>query len=96
MLRHLVFFKFHPHVEAEAISDLEQSLGALPAAIAEINSFEFGRDVLRTERSYDLALIATFADLNALQRYQVHPAHLVVIGKVRKLCSSVIAVDFEI
>ncbi len=96
MLRHLVFFKFHPHVEEPEIADLEESLRALPQTIAEIAGFEVGRDVLHSERSYDLALVSTFADLDALQVYQVHPDHQRVVAKVRKLCSSVAAVDFEI
>ncbi|MFA5515414.1 MAG: Dabb family protein [Desulfuromonadales bacterium] len=96
MLRHVVFFKFHPQVAEAEIRDLEQSLRALPAIIGEIAGFEVGRDVVHSERSYDLCLVSTFADLEAMQRYQVHPDHQAVGAKVRKLCSGVIAVDFEV
>ncbi len=96
MLKHLVFFKFHPEVQEEEIRDLEQSLKALPATIADIDGFEVGRDVVRSERSYDLALISGFADLAAMQRYQVHPDHQAVGAKVRRLCSGVATVDFEV
>ena len=94
MLRHVVFFKFKDGVGEEEIVDLEKSLAELPAVIPEILSYEFGRDVVQSERSYDLALVSTFKDLDALQRYQKHPDHQVVLKKVNELCESVLAVDF--
>ena len=94
MLRHVVLFKFKKRVGEGEIADLEQSLAVLPPVIPEILSYEFGRDVVRSERSYDLALVSTFKDLNSLQRYQKHPYHQVVLNKVNELCESVLAVDF--
>ena len=94
MLRHVVFFKFKDGVRQEEIADLESSLAQLPAAIPEILSYEFGRDVVRSERSYDLALVSTFRNLEALQGYQKHPDHQIVLTKVNDLCESVLAVDF--
>lgn len=95
MIKHIVFFKFKPGVSENEIQDLEQSLNALPAGIAEIKHLEFGRDVIRSERSCDLALIVDFDDLEAGNRYQTHPEHVKVIEKVKKLCDDVKAVDYE-
>ncbi|UCE82196.1 MAG: Dabb family protein [Deltaproteobacteria bacterium] len=94
MLRHVVFFKFKKEVGEGEIADLEQSLAELPPVIPEILSYEFGRDVVRSDRSYDLALVSTFKDLDALQRYQKHPDHQVVLEKVNERCESVLAVDY--
>jgi len=94
MLRHVVFFKFKEGVGEEQIADLESSLAALPPVIPEILSYEFGRDTVRSERSYDLALVSTFRDLESLHRYQKHPDHQMVLKKVNDLCGSVLAVDF--
>jgi hypothetical protein len=94
MLRHVVFFKFKEGVGEGKIADLESSLAALPPIIPEILSYEFGRDTVHSERSYDLALISTFRDLEALQCYQKHPDHRVVLRKVNDICESVLAVDF--
>ena len=94
MLRHVVFFKFKDGAREEEIVDLEKSLAELPPDIPEILSYEFGRDVVRSERSYDLALISTFKDLDAMQHYQKHPDHQIVLRKINKLCESVVVVDF--
>jgi len=56
MLKHLVFFKFKADAAEAAIADLVTSLRALPGQIPEIREFQVGRDVVRSERSYDLAL----------------------------------------
>ncbi|MDH3556451.1 MAG: Dabb family protein [Deltaproteobacteria bacterium] len=94
MLKHVVFFKFKDGVGEEEIVNLEKSLAALSPVIPEILSYEFGRDVVRSERSYDLALVSAFKDLDAMQHYQKHPDHQVVLKKVNDLCKSVLAVDF--
>jgi len=58
--------------------------------------FQFGRDVLRSERSYDFALVSEFENLEAMQRYQIHPAHQKVVAKIKELCESLVVVDFQI
>jgi hypothetical protein len=95
MLKHVVFMKFKEETTEAQIADLEQSLGALPASISEIKLYEFGRDIIHSERSYDFCLVSAFENLDALKRYQVHPDHVVVLNKVREMCSSILAVDFE-
>ena len=95
MLTHVVLFKFKPETTAEQIAGLEAGLKGLPAVIAEIREFRFGRDVIHSERSYDLALVSAFDDLAAMQRYQVHPAHQAVIAQVKACCAGVVAVDFN-
>ena len=94
MLKHVVFFKFRGGIGEAEIEDLEKGLAALPSAIPEILSYEFGRDVVQSERSYDFALVSLFKDLESMQRYQNHPEHQVVLKIVNELCESVMAVDF--
>ena len=94
MLKHVVLMKFKADVVEKDISDLERGLGALPEQIPEILGYEFGRDVVRSERSYDFALLSSFADLEALKRYQVHPGHQIVLKQVLRMCDSILAVDF--
>ena len=94
MLKHVVFMKFKADVVEKDISDLERGLGALPEKIPEILGYEFGRDVVRSERSYDFALLSSFADLEALKRYQVQSDHQIVLKQVLRMCDSILAVDF--
>jgi hypothetical protein len=95
MINHIVVMKFKPGVTEEAIRDLETSLDQLPNKIMEIKMYEFGRDVLRSPRSYDFGLTALFANAAALERYQNHPEHLPVVAKVQAMCENVATVDFH-
>lgn len=95
MLTHVVLFKFKPETTPEQAAGLEAALKGLPALISEIREFRVGTDVVRSERSYDLALVSGFDDLAAMQRYQIHPDHQAVGAQVRALCSGVVAVDFN-
>lgn len=95
MIHHIVMLKFKPGIKAEQIAELESLLEELPNKIIEIHLYEFGRDVLKTERSYDFALVALFANTQALGRYQKHPEHLKVLEKIGAICDDVRVVDFE-
>ena len=94
MLTHVVLFKFKPETDTAKANRLEAQLKGLPALISEIREFRVGRDVVRSERSYDLALVSAFDDLDALQRYQVHPAHQDVVALIKTICAGVVAADF--
>ncbi len=96
MIKHVVMLKFKKDAQETGIGELEKKLGALPGVIPEIKSYEFGRDVLRSERSYDFALVSVFEDIEFLKRYQIHPRHKEVLKKVKDLCDSVIVADFII
>jgi hypothetical protein len=95
MLKHVVFLKFNDGVTDLEIAALENALGGLPALIPEIKGFQFGRDIVRSERSYDFALVSDFEGVEAMKRYQLHPDHVPVVGMVRSLSANILAVDFE-
>ena len=95
MLHHLVLMKFKPDVTDEMIEDLERHMNDLPNSITEIQVYEFGRDIVRSERSYDFGLVSVFANMESLKRYQVHPDHQAVLGKLKAMCENIVAVDFE-
>jgi len=95
MINHVVLMKFKPDVNDDAIDDLEKSLDNLPNKIVEIQAYEFGRDRVHSEKSYDFALVSLFANLEAVKRYQEHPAHLKALQKISALAEKIIIVDFE-
>ncbi len=94
MIKHVVMLKFKKDAQAEGIVEIEKKLGALPGVIPEIKNYEFGRDIIRSERSYDFALVSVFEDTESLKRYQIHPMHLEVLKTIKDLCESVIVADF--
>jgi len=95
MIQHVVLMKFKQDVDDADADALAALLDDLPNTIIEIIAYEFGRDVVRSPRSYDFGLVSLFANLEALDRYRRHPAHLVVVEKLTAMCDDIIAVDFE-
>ena len=94
MLTHVVLFKFNPDSGEPAIQRALAALRELPGKISEIQEFRVGADIFHSERSYDMALISSFADQDALQRYQVHPEHQKVVAYLKTIASSIVVVDF--
>lgn len=95
MITHVVMMKFKPVVDSQEIDELEALLEDLPDAIDEIQSYDFGRDILRSERSYDFALVSVFANLDTLKHYQEHPAHQAVVKKLGDICAHIAVVDYQ-
>ncbi len=94
MLNHVVLMKFKPGTSDADIRELETLLNDLPNKIMEIQVYEFGRDVLRSDRSYDFAIVSLFANVPALERYQKHPDHLPVAARIKAMCEHLVVVDF--
>lgn len=95
MITHIVFFKL-TNPTAENISVTKAKLLSMDGKIDLLRHLEVGEDIIRSERSYDLALVTKFDSLDALQAYQVHPYHAgEVVPHMKSVCSSVVAVDYE-
>ena len=74
MIKYIVLFKFRD--SEECLPGVIEHLHAMEGVIPEILSMETGADVWHNgERSYDLALTCTFADMRALEVYDKHPLH---------------------
>jgi quinol monooxygenase YgiN len=95
MIKHIVFFRFKPEVAEAEREEFLSMLRALPERISEVLSLEVGVDVVHSPRSFDAALVSTFADLQALDAYAKHPEHQPVLARARDICAQVAAVDYE-
>jgi hypothetical protein len=95
MITHVVLLKFKSGVSDADIKALETRLDGLPNKIREIQMYEFGRNLVRSERASDFALVSLFANIPALERYQNHPEHLPVLEMIKGLCESVVTADFS-
>lgn len=95
MIRHIVLFQIKPEYRGE-IDRLLEGFRGMRGRIEGLLELECGRDVLGSERSYDLALVCTFADRAAFDAYQTHPVHLPVKARMHEVRSGSVACDFEV
>lgn len=91
MLTHVVLMKF---ADTANIPEAKARLEVLTAKISEIRSLHVGIDVVRSPVSYDLCLTTTHRDVEELQAYQAHPAHVEFGGWLRPLLTDRVVVDY--
>jgi hypothetical protein len=95
MITHIVLFKL-TNPTPENLAATRNKLLSMDGKIDLLRHLEVGVDVIRSERSYDIALTTRFDSLEGLQAYQIHPYHAgEVIPHMKSVCSSIIAVDYE-
>lgn len=96
-IRHIVLWKLaadDADTRALHAEQMEERLMALPGQIDEIEHFEVGRNVAYPQTNWDIVLVSEFADVEALERYQVHPAHQDVAVFVRSVVAERAGIDF--
>ncbi len=93
-LTHVVMIKLKDPTP-ENVDEAVAQIRSMEGKIEGLKSLEVGKDVVRSERSYDLTLIARFEDRAGLEVYDTHPVHLPVLAYLRERMSAVTAVDFE-
>ncbi len=96
-IRHIVLWKLaadDADTRALHAEQIEQQLLSLRGEITEIEHLEVGRNVAYPQANWDVALVSEFTDVEALERYQVHPAHQEVAAFVRSVVAERASIDF--
>lgn len=99
MVKHIVMFKLK---EADGKSAMENAKEAqvraeqLKGAIPSLEKIEAVCNAPQADKSnYELALICDFKDMEALNAYQTHPAHLKFGEFVSRIRESRACIDYE-
>jgi hypothetical protein len=96
MIAHIVLFKLKEPT-TEHINAVKDMLLSMQGKVPMLRHLEAGTDVIRSERSYDVALYTRFDSLTDLQAYQTHPYHAdTVIPFMKAHCASIVAADYEL
>ena len=95
MIRHIVLFKIKDECKAD-IPELVKGFYGMNGKVDGLLDLEAGRDILGSERSYDLGLVTLFRDRAAFDAYQTHPAHMPVKKRMHEVREASVACDFEV
>ena len=93
-IRHVVLFKFQPQAE---VARVEAAFAALPGAIAEIASFEWGTNNSPEglDHGFTHCFTLGFKDAAARDAYLVHPDHQAFSTLARPNVAEVLVIDYE-
>ena len=100
MIVHIVFWRLHPTANGTSKSDnalaIKERLEALRSIMPGLRRLDVGIDFAGTEQSSDIALYTEFDSREALDAYQVHPAHQDVAAFLAPLRNERRVVDYEV
>ncbi len=99
MLRHVVTWKLSSEDAAERgaqAAEVARRLNALDGVVPQLRSISAGANAVYPDVNWDVTLVADFDSVEALEQYQVHPAHEEVAAYIRSVVASRVAVDFHI
>lgn len=94
MFHHIVFFKVKDR-SVENARKVADALEGMRGKIEQLKHLEIGVDVLKTDRSWDLALVTRFDSRADMEAYVAHPAHKAAIASFADVRESTCAVDWE-
>ena len=98
MINHVVLFKLKDYPETEKakiINELKTLLEGLKQKISEVKYIEVGTHYELHSKSYDIALLSHFENLEDLDKYRVHPEHLKVVERIKETTEERAAVDYH-
>lgn len=101
MIKHIVMWKLKEQAlgasKKENAKIIKEKLENLVGIVDEIKSLEVGINTdTGDDMAYDACLISEFENIDALNRYKVHPEHKKVSAFVKEVRISRATVDFEI
>ncbi len=100
MIKHVVMWKLSDQAEGNSrttnLSLVKEKLLALKQFISEIESLEVGENINSSEAAFDMVLITTHANQQALAQYINHPLHKEAASFIGKVVSERKVVDFII
>ena len=95
MITHIVLFKLSDP-KPETIAVTRDLLRSMDGKVPQLRHLEVGVDIVRSERSHDIALVTRFDSLDELRSYQVDPYHAgTILPHMRSVCAAIVAVDYE-
>lgn len=100
MIRHIIMLKLHEFADGcdkqtNAVR-VKKVMEAMRGKIEGLHALEVGINQLPDPQAFDVVLITTIKDWDALEAYRVHPLHLEVVELLKKVRSDRVVVDFEV
>ncbi len=92
MVKHIVLYKLKDKANADQLIVWFKSM---IGKIDVLKSLTAGKNVIESDRSYDVALVCEFDSIEDLNIYAEHPVHLPVKAYVKTVVTESHSVDFE-
>jgi Stress responsive A/B Barrel Domain len=95
LIHHIVTFIWNEQTTPADVERVRARLAELPDQVPVLLGYAFGSDIGLTQGNGDFAIIATVAEVADLPEYANHPSHVEVVGELRAMARTRIAVQIE-
>lgn len=95
MIVHIVMFQFKEAQKEENMLRAKAKLEALVETIEPLLTMEVGLNFAQSERALDMVLTSTFASVEDLKAYAVHPDHMAFLEFAKSCVEFTKIVDYE-
>jgi hypothetical protein len=95
MIQHIMLWNYRDDVLEVEQARLEEELSALPGKVPSLRQVRWGPVVSGRNQSFSHCFVMLFDDLQGLQEYATHPAHLHFSEPFKEACAVQVVTDFE-
>jgi hypothetical protein len=89
--------RWKPGTSTDQKQVVRERLAALPAAIPQIRSYQFGDDAAIAEGNFEFAIVADFDNRSDFQIYAAHDVHQkLIVEHIRPILQDRAAVQYEL
>ena len=97
MIHHIVCFRFKPGTPDAAIEAAGVALRGMQGQIPEVREVRWGPNLAPSAGEYPWVLIVLLDDMDAVERYTLHPVHQQVVAQfLAPVRDARLAVDVEV
>jgi Stress responsive A/B Barrel Domain len=96
-VQHIVLFSFPRELAADEAAQMRGMVASWPTEIGLMTKVRFGTDLTRARtRGYEYLLYTEFPDVDALNAYRAHPAHVTFLNWLNERDCTPLAFDYHL
>lgn len=98
MIKHIVMMRLEDQgseeEKEEQLQIIKSKLEALVGIVPTLKTMEVGLNISERDTAFDLVLVSTFDDEEALNAYAIHPAHVKVLKYLKDYLKTTAVADY--
>jgi len=95
MIQHILHWNYKDDITEEDRARIEADLEALPNMVPSLRALRWGTVIGGRNQTFSHTFVMLFDDMEGLQEYATHPAHIRFAAPFREACAAQVVVDFE-
>ncbi len=96
MIQHIMLWTYREDAPPEERARIEAELVGLPGRVPSLSRVVYGPVVGGRNQSFSHCFVMYFDNIDGVNEYAEHPAHVAFAGPFREACAVQVVTDFEV